>query len=117
MRDHASMIKIVDFTSLCASYAAGLFDPMSRYIGFSEALYFAYSDQGQVLYWERLQEDLDQDTSEEYLLQLDTSYDLFTSTVLNQYLSFIDDSQEIGVDWDMDFSAGYGKTIVRYNPR
>lgn len=117
MRDHASMIKIVDFTSLCASYDAGLFDPMSRYISFSEAMYASCSGMSVELYWERLSEELGPDTDKEYLIQLDRSCNLFTSTVYSKYLSFIDDSQEIGVDWDMDFSAGYGKTIVRYNPR
>lgn len=110
------MIKIVDFASLRSSYDAGLFDPMNRHISFSDALYLACSGAEQELYWERLAEELDPDTSEEYLIQLDTSYDLFTSAVHNQYLSFIDDSQEIGIDWDMDFSAGYEKTFVRYNP-
>ena len=117
MRDNEGVIKIIDLTSLRASYDAGLFEPMSRYVSFIDALGFATSGDATTLYWERLAEDLDQDTSEDYLIQLDSSFDLFCSALYGQYLSFIPDEQEIGDDWSIDYSSGFAKTIVRYSPR
>lgn len=116
MRDHEDVIRLVDLTSLRASYDAGLFEPMSRHVSFTDALGFAASGMSIELYWERLAEDLDQDISEEYLIQLDSSYDLFYSTLYNQYLSFIPDDQELGHEWTIDYSSGLAKTIVRYSP-
>lgn len=111
------MIKIIDLTSLQASYNAGLFEPMSRYISFIDALGFATSGMGVGLYWERLAEDLDQDTSEEYLIQLDSSYELFCNALYVHGLSFIPEEQETADDWSIDYSSGFAKTIVRYSPR
>lgn len=117
MRDNEGVIKIIDLTSLRASYNAGLFEPMSRYVGFIDALGFATSGDGATFYWEWLGEELAPDTSEEYLIQLDRSFDLFCNALYSQYLSFIPDEQELVNDWSIDYSSGFAKTIVRYSPR